>query len=255
MKFRFIDTGFNKGSLNMAVDEALMALVRNDESLPVIRFYQWRPACLSLGYFQSISDVNLFNCGKSGVDVVRRITGGGAVLHENELTYSFIAPQDFLPQSIRDSFRTVLTPVCSALQQAGLNVSMQNGSSKKRESPICFHESSHYEINANHKKIVGSAQARIRGVALQHGSILLDFDAEKLCLLFKTDDHKTEKDKALATATSIKHELKKEIDLDALKSALKDNFVKALDIELEEQELAGKELDFAREFEERYECA
>ena len=83
MNWRLIDTNFNTGSLNMSIDEALLA-----SKQPVLRFYRWKPACLSIGYFQSTQIINSKKL--NDVDIVRRLTGGNAVLHDKELTYSVI---------------------------------------------------------------------------------------------------------------------------------------------------------------------
>ena len=102
-KIRVLETGYNTAALNMAIDEAL---IENIGEVPVLRIYGWRPAAVSIGYFQSIKEeVDLEKCSKIGVDVVRRLTGGGAVLHEFELTYSFITKQ--YPQKIMESYRWI----------------------------------------------------------------------------------------------------------------------------------------------------
>ncbi|MGR3178841.1 MAG: lipoate--protein ligase family protein [Candidatus Anammoxibacter sp.] len=257
MKFRFIDTGINNGVKNMALDEAVMSFVRTGKVLPTIRLYQWRPSCLSLGHFQILSDINMAKCKEQGVDIVRRLTGGKAVLHNDELTYSFIAPRTFLSRSIKKSYKTIADPILNTLKQLGLNASLNNEKTNKVSSPICFYDSSCYEINVNNKKIVGSAQTRIKDVFLQHGSILLDFDPDVLCFLFDTKDdnvnNSVDNRDIGKRVTSIKQETNKSIELPALKSLLIENFEKSLNIEITTEEITDEELLLAKELEDNYE--
>ena len=106
MKFRLIDTGYNDAFYNMAVDQALLKLSK----VPTLRFYTWKPAAVSLGYFQNISDINLEYCKRNNISVVRRITGGKAVFHDKELTYSFIIDKDKVPESVVNSYK-IGTPI------------------------------------------------------------------------------------------------------------------------------------------------
>lgn len=252
MKFRLLDTGYNNGFFNMAVDETIMHFVRQEKTLPTIRFYQWRPSCLSIGYFQGLSEIDIDNCKKFGVDIVRRITGGKAVLHNEELTYSIIAPEGLFPRSIIESYKIISTPISETLRRLGLNATLKSNNIKKTSSPICFHESSYYEINVNNRKIVGSAQARLGGVLLQHGSILLDLDAKGLCALFNISNNAQEVKKTWERGTSLNKESKRAVGLIEIKSVLIKNFEDALDIELAKGELTEEELWFAREKEEEY---
>jgi len=236
----------------MAIDETIMCFVRDGRVLPTIRFYGWNPPCLSIGYSQDLSVVNMGNCRKSGINIVRRITGGKAVLHNNELTYTIVAPKSFLSKSLKESFRIISDPILKTLRQFGIPVSSGDGSVSKSSSPICFQETSHYEINANGKKIAGSAQARKDGIMLQHGTILLDFDAEELCSLFNVDNYEYEVAKTKAGVTSVKHELGMEIDLNKFKSLLIENFVESLNLTLYRESLTVEETDFAINLEEKY---
>src|SRR6056297_4199709 len=109
-EWRFLDTGTNDAFYNMAVDEALMKSCRAKKSPPVIRFYRWSPPGLSLGYNQeSAKAVDREECNSKGIDIVRRLTGGRAILHDNELTYSIIVRKDegFLPESILESYKII----------------------------------------------------------------------------------------------------------------------------------------------------
>ncbi len=236
----------------MAIDECVMCFVREKKVLPTIRFYQWDPPCLSLGYAQSLSEIDSDNCKSRNVNIVRRVTGGRAVLHDAELTYSVVAPQKFFPKSLSESFIIISSPILKTLNQFGMKCSFSSCHSTKPRTPICFQEKSSHEITISGKKIVGSAQARIGGTVLQHGSIMLDFNADKLCSLFKTESYSDEVKKTASKVTSIKHELKRDIDLYILKSKLVENFQIALSIKLNNDKLTNEELLFAKNLEEKY---
>jgi len=167
---RLIRYSENDGFLNMAIDEALINLVSDEKSQATIRFYGWKPNCVSIGFFQSINDeVNLDMAKKLGVDIVRRYTGGGAVFHHDEITYSIILPERFVSSDIIESYSKICKGVIFGLNNLGLNASFK---------PI-------NDIIVNNKKISGNAQTRKRGVLLQHGTILIDVDLNKMFSLLK----------------------------------------------------------------------
>lgn len=169
---------------NMAVDEAIFREVQDHRSPPTIRFYGWCQPSISLGYFQDLrSEVNLDACRRLGIDVVRRPTGGKAVLHEGDLTYAVIARQEgrFEP-GILQTYLAISRCLGRALRDWGIPVDYAESG---RPSPgalldaSCFAKPSRYELLVNGRKICGSAQARSKGAFLQHGSMLIDFNAER----------------------------------------------------------------------------
>ncbi len=169
---------------NMAIDEAIFREVQDHRSPPTIRFYGWRRPSISLGYFQDLHlDVNLDACRRFGIDVVRRPTGGKAVLHEDDLTYAVIARQEgrFEP-GILQTYLAISRCLGRALKDWGIPVDYAESG---RPSPgalmnaSCFAKPSRYELLVNGRKICGSAQARSGGAFLQHGSILIGFNAER----------------------------------------------------------------------------
>src|SRR5919107_5564404 len=175
-KIRVLETGYNSAGLNMAIDEAL---IENVDEAPVLRIYGWRPAAVSIGYFQSIRDeVDIEKCREIGVDFVRRLTGGGAVLHEFELTYSFITKQ--YPQNIMESYRWVCEAVVMSINGLGFDASF---------IPL-------NDIVVKGKKVSGSAQTRRNGVLLQHGTVLLSVDIDKMFCVLKVPSEKL-KDKII----------------------------------------------------------
>ncbi len=112
----FIDTGFNNAFTNMAIDEVLLS-----SRVPILRFYQWEPCAVSIGRYQDLDDIELEYCAENSIDVVRRITGGKAVLHERELTYSFIIDKELMPRSIIESYKIISSAIIQGLRTLGLN--------------------------------------------------------------------------------------------------------------------------------------
>ncbi|HEY0069285.1 MAG TPA: biotin/lipoate A/B protein ligase family protein [Chloroflexia bacterium] len=185
------------GPLNMAIDEALLESVMAGGA-PVVRFYTWRPAALSLGTNQASGEIDRAECEARGFAVVRRLTGGRAVLHQHELTYSVIARENDprVSGGVVESYRKISAALVEGLQTLGASVSLaapdrallramsarrvavldEEGEAQAGSSAVCFDAASAYELTAGGKKLVGSAQARRGGALLQHGSILLDID-------------------------------------------------------------------------------
>ncbi|HWR39654.1 MAG TPA: biotin/lipoate A/B protein ligase family protein [Patescibacteria group bacterium] len=198
MPWRLIDSGVADAVTNMAVDEALLLSQQQDGTPPTLRLYGWRPAAVSLGYFQKAAkEIDLDACRERGIDVVRRLTGGRAVLHDAELTYSITIREDhpLVPPTITASYLMFSNGLAAALRELGAEVQMslpraaygQSGV-KSSGSAACFDAPSHYEITAAGRKLVGSAQVRKDGVLLQHGSILLTFDPEMVAATMKLAD-------------------------------------------------------------------
>ncbi len=192
--WRLINSGFQTGAMNMALDEALLHAVANGLSSPVLRFYRWQPATVTLGYAQSvITDIDLEVCRHAGLDVIRRSTGGRAVLHDNEVTYSIIAPSDsgLFGNSVLDSYRVISEILQKALHQLGLPAKLvpgrQRGGQLNATKAVCFSAPSQYELVIDDRKVAGSAQKRHGQAFLQHGSIPLEMDLELLGKVLKTD--------------------------------------------------------------------
>jgi lipoyl(octanoyl) transferase len=191
----FDDAG--DGFWNMAVDEAILQSVIEGRSPPTLRFYGWKPACLSLGYFQRSDVVNRMKCREHSVDIVRRITGGRAVFHDQEFTYSFAMP---VPQgnkgSILETFKVINGGIVKGLQGLGVRAVLhrREGRSVSAKSPLCFSSPSHYEITVEGKKILGSAQVRRGGALLQQGSLPLRARKDMAEELLKGDPDSLDED-------------------------------------------------------------
>nr|WP_320408957.1 MULTISPECIES: biotin/lipoate A/B protein ligase family protein [unclassified Candidatus Frackibacter] len=261
MKWRLLYTGYSDGAMNMALDEAVMESIKAGEAPPTIRFYGWEPAAISLGYFQSLEqEVNTVACEEEGIDIVRRLTGGRAVLHDDELTYSLLIAEefDFLPDSVIESYKIISQGLLAGLQELGVNAEMISLADKekkeKSQSAACFDAPSWYEITVDDKKIVGSAQTRRDGVILQHGSILHTQDIDKLfSLLNFKNERRRKRFKEIFTkkATTIHEASGKKFNLEGLIDAFKKGMEKGLDITLEEGRLTDKELKLAQELAEK----
>jgi len=170
--WRLITTWNAAPAFNMGLDEALL---ESRDAPPTVRFYSWRPATLSLGYFQRFADVPAAQDCRS---VVRRITGGGAIHHTSELTFSITADltEPLYRGPIAGSYERVHLAIAAALRELGLESTLRGESrlaSERAATGMCFHESTALDLVWNDRKGVGSAQRRKRGRVLHHGSIKL----------------------------------------------------------------------------------
>ncbi len=175
-EWRLIDSGPGDAFYNMSVDEAIAAEVRKGAAAPTLRLYGWDRPSLTLGCFQKISDINIDYCRAHDIPVVRRPTGGRAILHGDELTYSFSAKTDREPFShgLLDSYRRISAAFSIAFKKIGVIAESKKEREKGRvlgRSPLCFHSSSFGELLVENKKLVGSAQKRWNDGLLQQGSI------------------------------------------------------------------------------------
>ncbi|MGW8311602.1 MAG: lipoate--protein ligase family protein [Desulfuromonadales bacterium] len=191
-RWRLINSGYQTGAMNMALDEALLNSVASGVSLPVLRFYRWQPATVSLGYGQSVTaDVDLDACHRAGLDVVRRSTGGRAVLHDHEVTYAVIAPfhSELFGGSVLDCYRVISEVLQQTLIDLGLPAQLVPGRSRAGQQnhtrAVCFSAPSQYELVVHGRKVVGSAQKRHGQAFLQHGSIPIELDLGLLGRILK----------------------------------------------------------------------
>lgn len=188
IRWRLIDDPEPRdGAWNMALDEILFRRAEEGwASGPVLRLYTWRPACLSLGYHQSLAEAcDVDHCRRAGYDVVRRPTGGKAVLHDDELTYSVIARHDsppFAGRGLLGSYASIAEALALALAALGLPVELTQRPAKipPQGGAPCFLVPSEKEILVGGRKVVGSAQRRGRRAFLQHGAIPLHLDYGEL---------------------------------------------------------------------------
>ncbi len=181
------------GATNMAIDEAILEAVGRGDAPVTLRLYRWEPACLSLGYAQPVSDVDFARLAERNWHVVRRMTGGRAILHTDELTYSIALPltHPLVSGTIPDSYRRLSSALMTALHKIGLdaNADKRINTHAAPVGPVCFEVPSDYEITASGKKLIGSAQVRKHNGALQHGSLPLCGDVSRICdaLIFEDE--------------------------------------------------------------------
>jgi len=175
-EWRLIDSGYLDAYTNMAIDEAVF-LMREKLDLPAtLRFYAWKPAAISIGYFQKIEDPSLEEYKRQKITIVRRFTGGGAILHRNEITYSLACSTNEFPllQDIIKAQQLVHEAIIIGLQNLGINAELERKETKGPDPYFCFVAPSKYDVVEEGRKIGGSAQRRRNRAFFQHGSILMD---------------------------------------------------------------------------------
>ncbi len=224
------------GATNMAVDEAILEAVGEKRQLPTLRLYAWEPVCLSLGYGQRAADVDEIRRLALGWDIVRRPTGGRAILHESELTYSVALPQDdeLVDGSIVESYCRLSGALLRALASLGTTVYAEQQQDNGENTPICFDTPSHYEITCNGKKLIGSAQVRRKGGVLQHGSLPLVGDISRICeVLVYADEAKREASKHMVKqrALTLEQALGRPITWEQAAQAVQSGFVEQFAIQ------------------------
>lgn len=187
-----IEPDFQNGPNNMAIDGAILESVAKGLQPPTLRLYGWRPMCLSLGYGQRTRDSNMSRLQAHGWHLVRRPTGGKAILHGDELTYSLSLPlaHPLAAASVIESYRRISRGLLQTLWNLGLRAASEHqagGHQGQTQGPVCFDISSPYEITVNQRKVIGSAQLRRRGGLLQHGTIPLSGDIARICDVLNFD--------------------------------------------------------------------
>ena len=255
-EWRLIKNTPAKGAWNMAVDEAILNAVSKHLQKPTLRLYSWNPYCLSLGHAQPISDINLILLKYYGWGLVRRPTGGRAILHADELTYSICAPLEdpHVSGSILESYRKLSSALMKALQILGIHAISEpkhKHTLKLKNDPVCFEAPSDYEIMCNGKKIIGSAQARKNNSVLQHGAIPIFGDITRIInvLNFPDDDAKTNASQNLKErAGTLEYFLNKKLSWDNVAQAVLDGFQSKLKINFILQNLSDYEHQLANDF-------
>lgn len=191
-----IDDEPRSGAANMAMDQALAEAAASGDAPPTLRFYRWHPPAVSLGRHQSITDVDAAVVDRLGYEIVRRPTGGRAILHTDELTYAVTAATDEprVSGSLMDAYLRLSNALLSGLQRVGLTADKAAGNVRAgpNVSAACFEVPSAYEITAYGRKLIGSAQSRRAGYVLQHGSLPLVGDIGRLVdVLALPDEERT----------------------------------------------------------------
>ena len=263
--WNFINTGSHDPYYNMAMDEALLNFVSRGEIDPVVRFYTWDPATLSVGYFQRLKkEIDIDKVKEKGFGLVRRQTGGRGVLHDKELTYSVIVPESHpnMPSTITEAYRVISEGLLEGFKLLGFDAYFAIPRSKEEReklkqprSAVCFDAPSWYELVVEGRKIAGSAQTRQKGVILQHGSLLQDVDVDELfdMFIFKNDRLKEKMKKAFVDkAVAINDISDRHISIEEMEKAFEEGFKKGLNIEFKPLSLTENQLAEVKVLEEKY---
>lgn len=238
----------------MALDEAILqALADQPAARPTLRFFRWQPPCLSLGYSQSWHDLDETACRRLGYTWTRRPTGGKAILHIDEATYSLIIPQadPYVQGGILESYRLLSLGLLRGLELLGVqaNQAPRPEKSNRAAGPVCFDTPSHYEITWQGKKLIGSAQLRRRQIVLQHGSLPLYGELNRIIdvLNFSAAERRQQRQLLPGRAVTLEQVLGYRPAFEAVVRAMIQGFTEQLRVELVpdeptpyEQELAAQ---------------
>jgi len=264
-QWRLIQSGFADGAMNMAVDEAIAAAVAAGDQPPTLRFYGWQPPAVSLGYHQELdSGIDRDAVAERGYSIVRRPTGGRAILHADEVTYSFCIRQDAIKggHSTMESYREISRGIIAGLELLGAAVNMgadQDGpgpnfsgpgfsgqdtyatEGHEAAKPICFAKTARCDLQAAGRKVVGSAQVRRNGGILQHGSIPITIDLEDQVAVMPGSDGRISRKVLAGAAMSVTELLGHPVTFDELSAAVAGGFVDTFKVALSEEDLSGEE--------------
>jgi len=228
---------------NMAIDEYLIKYYEKT-SIPVLRIYGWSNISISVGKFQDVlNDINIEECTKDDVFIVRRITGGGAIVHNEELTYSIVCSDsdiDCKNLSVKETYEKLNTFILNFYKSLGIKAMFAKDSSKKirfsEASAFCFSANEEYDIMIRGKKIGGNAQLRKKNIIFQHGSIPVQNSNEKIKKFFNKKIN-------FNNFTSLQEILKRKIELDEIKDSFLNAFKTTLKVKFNEEKLSQKERD------------
>ncbi len=248
-----IEESPRSGAANMAVDESIAEAAAGGDVPPTLRFYRWQSPTVSLGRFQKIADIDEASVAEQGYHLVRRATGGRAILHADELTYSVTGPiaEPQMAGGVMDAYLRFSNALLSGLTILGLKAEKAGARARagRELSAACFEMPSAYEITAGGRKLMGSAQSRRKGYVLQHGSLPLWGDVARLvdvlALPCAAKDHLRQQLRRQAVTLAEALELSPDSDqlgFPRLAAAMADGFASTLDQDLEPGTLSPNEL-------------
>ena len=258
--WRLLRSPLADGATNMATDEAILRAVADGAAPPTLRFFGWTPPCLSLGYAQPAGEVDRERLAQFGYGLVRRPTGGRAILHTDELTYSVIAPMDEprVRGGVVESYQQLSAGLLAGLSHLGLSVRADKEYSAAEtgpaKGPVCFEVPSNYEITVGTggqpRKLLGSAQVRKQGVVLQHGTLPLSGDIGRICdaLVFDSEAERLRvRARVHARATTVAEVIGRDVPWDEAANALAQGFAEALNLTLQAESLTPAETALAEQ--------
>jgi lipoate-protein ligase A len=246
--WRLIDTGPAGAAYNMALDEAITVTVLNKKTPPTLRFYGWSVPSVSLGCFQRIAEIDLDYCRESSIPVVRRPTGGRAILHGEEVTYSFSSRNSppYFSDGLLSTYGHIGRAFYDALRSLGLDVKIRKRREKGRTlagRALCFQSVSYGELSIMNKKVVGSAQKRWKDGFLQQGSIQMVIDPIMMGRVFKGADRES-----ICSSMVGLNSLMPGLSPERLKRAVIESFQDLFGVGLVEMDITKDEKDLAEKF-------
>ncbi len=248
----FLSTGYQNAAINMALDEMLLYWHKNGDIPPTLRFYGWTSPSLSVGRFQKVErQIDFEAIRRYQCDFVRRLTGGSAVLHDDELTYSIVVTEDHpnIPHTVREAYHVLTKGIMEGYRNLGIKAEYAYPTrriTKKDRSSVCFEQVTYYEMVIDGKKLSGNAQTRKDGVLLQHGSIPMSIDEQMLfdLFLFPSAKIKEEKRAAFSNKAIAINEIKnKKHTYEMLADAFYRGFQTGLNVKLVPITLTGAQWD------------
>lgn len=245
--WRLIVDGEADGATNMAVDHAILDAIVEGASLPTLRFYAWAPPCLSLGRGQPLADADQDACRAAGVDIVRRPTGGRAILHTDELTYSvsLLQSDPRAEGGVVESYRRLSEGLLEGLRRLAVQAAqaVSRGSVDAADTAVCFETPADYEITVGGRKLVGSAQWRARGGVLQHGTLPLCGDLARIVdyMVLPDTEPGSQRRRLHFQALTLEEARGRRVSFAAATQALSAGFAQALDLALLPGELTPSE--------------
>ncbi|HEY4600917.1 MAG TPA: lipoate--protein ligase family protein [Cerasibacillus sp.] len=242
----------------MALDEALLNWHSEGHIPPTLRFYGWRKPSLSVGHFQKVEkSIHFPGLEKHGCQYVRRLTGGSAVLHDDELTYSIVVSENHpkIPHSIREAYYVLSQGILEGYKNLGIQAEYFIPKQKSKRTAVCFERPAFYELVVDGKKISGNAQTRKKGVLLQHGSIPIRIDIDMLFDLFIFPNERmrdVNKRAFRQKAATIQQLTGKTFTYDEVEQAFYHGFQSTLDVQFKPFELTESQWDEVYQLAEKH---
>ncbi len=256
-EWRFLPAINDRGWMHMAIDIALSESVQNGLSAPVLRFYRWQPACVTLGKFQPVEgNIQIDYCREMGIDISRRPTGGRAIFHDDEVTFSIIISEKDLPgagSNVMESYRALGTAMVCGMRKLGLSAELvdihtnsfsEAASVSTVANPACFAARARCDLMVNGAKIIGSAQMRRDGVILQQNSLPLNINFPLWNEIFYRSDWQKV---AAGKAVSLNEAAGRIIPEEEVIAALKSGFSEELGIKWIDSEITAEEMERSKE--------
>ena len=243
--WHFLNSGYAQGCYNMAVDEILLRMVQAGHRPTTVRVYGWRPRAISVGYGQHVlRDIDIEKCAREGVDIVRRLTGGRAVLHDEEVTYSVIASEDDtgIGESVHETYHRIGHALINGLKHLTVEAKLHRITTTSGRNPSCFSSTGRYEVVVGGKKLIGSAQRRLDGVILQHGSLLTGASYKELTKLLRQDACSALLKEPMSSGTTLSDILGNTPLFNRIADSLRLGFEETFGCHMKEEELSKDEL-------------